>query len=68
MSKSRRRGKPKILRVKDFVKESLEKGIASPSEMREIYNEKYPKKVRTLLSDASILLCQYRSKFQKFNI
>ena len=43
MGRNRRRGRPRILRVKDFVKASLEK-IAFPSEMRNIQNEKISEK------------------------
>ena len=38
--------KRKIPKIKDFVEECLKEGITSPSEMRDIFNEKYPRKER----------------------
>ena len=39
----------KLPKVRAFVKVCIEKGILSPSEMRDIYNEKYPRKVKGML-------------------
>jgi hypothetical protein len=39
----------KIPKVRDFVKACIDKGILSPSKMRDIYNEKYPRKVKGML-------------------
>lgn len=38
--------KRKRKKIKEFVEECLKKGIASPSEMRDLYNEAYPRKVK----------------------
>jgi len=39
----------KLPKVREFVKACIEKGILSPSEMRDIFNEKYPRKVKGVL-------------------
>lgn len=50
MSPRKRRKAPK---VKDFVESCLKEGITSPSEMRDIYNEKYPLKVKGKIAPKS---------------
>lgn len=39
----------KLPKVRDFVKACIEKEVLSPSKMRDIYNEKYPSKVKGVL-------------------
>ncbi|MDH5733925.1 MAG: hypothetical protein OEY88_09125, partial [Candidatus Bathyarchaeota archaeon] len=47
------RRKKKYPKVKDFVKSCVAKGILSPSEMRDNYNEKYPRKVKGVIKAVS---------------
>jgi len=45
--------KRKRKKISVFVEECLKKGIASPSEMRDLYNEAYPRKVKGELKSYS---------------
>jgi len=39
----------RVPKIRNFVKTCIEKGILSPSKMRDLYNEKYPRKVKGVL-------------------
>jgi len=43
----------KLPKVREFVKACIDKGILSPSKMRDIYNQKYPRKVKGVLKPKS---------------